>query len=320
VILSSPIRRWIPYSEIAMLPFSFADSRNTTYALWIGTTLLMLPLARVSESNGQEFRPELFERPNLVAWCIVPFDSEKRSPGQRAAMLQDLGFTKFAYDYRAEHIPTFEEEILTLKRHGIELTAWWFPTVMNDEARMILALLKKHQVHPQLWVTGGGDPAMNSDQEKAFLASEVQRIREIATAAQEAGCQVALYNHGGWFGVPANLVRLVDAIDRPNVGIVYNLHHAHDQMDRLESNLRLLGPKLLAVNVNGMQNDGERLGQKILPIGSGDRDREWIAILGRSAYRGPVGILNPTDQDARQRLQENLDGLDRIVRDLAQQP
>ena len=29
---------------------------------------------------------DLFEKPNLAAWCIVPFDSQKRTPEQRAAM------------------------------------------------------------------------------------------------------------------------------------------------------------------------------------------------------------------------------------------
>ena len=43
-------------------------------------------------------------------------------------MLSRLGFKKFAYDYRAEHIPTFGAELDALKRHHIELTAWWFPT------------------------------------------------------------------------------------------------------------------------------------------------------------------------------------------------
>ena len=71
---------------------------------------------------------DLFARKNLVAWCIVPFDSKKREPEERAAMLEKLGFTKFAYDYRAEHIPTFDAEIEALKRHHVELTAWWFPT------------------------------------------------------------------------------------------------------------------------------------------------------------------------------------------------
>src|SRR5687768_9449389 len=42
--------------------------------------------------------PAPFSRENLVAWCIVPFDSTKRGPEERAAMLDRLGFRRFAYD------------------------------------------------------------------------------------------------------------------------------------------------------------------------------------------------------------------------------
>src|SRR2546430_16503687 len=80
----------------------------------------------------------LFAHTNLVAWCIVPFDGKKRGPEERAAMLERLGLRRFAYDYRAEHIPTFDTEMEALKRHHIKLVAWWFPGSMNDEARLIL--------------------------------------------------------------------------------------------------------------------------------------------------------------------------------------
>jgi hypothetical protein len=36
-------------------------------------------------------------------------------------MLEKMGVKRLAYDYRAEHIPTFQEEVDALKRHGIEL-------------------------------------------------------------------------------------------------------------------------------------------------------------------------------------------------------
>src|SRR5687768_14708161 len=78
---------------------------------------------------------DLFRRENLVAWCIVPFDAKKRGPEERAGMLVRLGLRRLAYDYRAEHIPTFDREVEAMKRRGIELTAWWFPGVLNDEAR-----------------------------------------------------------------------------------------------------------------------------------------------------------------------------------------
>ncbi len=265
-----------------------------------------------TESKGR-FDPALFRKDNLVAWCIVPFDSEKRTPEQRAQMLDELGIRKLAYDYRAEHVPTFEREIMALKEHGIELTAWWFPTVLNEEAKGILALLKKHDLHPQLWVTGGGAVEMDEVQTQQFIRSESARIREIALAAAEVNCSVGLYNHGGWFGVPENQIRLLKEINLPNVGIVFNLHHAHDQLHRLPAVLEMLKPYLMAVNLNGMQRDGELVGKKILPIGIGEEDASVVQTIGASGYRGVIGILNHTDEDARTRLVANMDGLHHLI-------
>ena len=82
--------------------------------------------AALSHSTHAEERKtaqniSLFDRGNLVAWCIVPFDSKKRGPEARAEMLARMGIFKFAYDWRAEHVSTFDEELDTLKRWNIDL-------------------------------------------------------------------------------------------------------------------------------------------------------------------------------------------------------
>jgi hypothetical protein len=64
---------------------------------------------------------ELFRRDNLVAWCIVPFDAKKRGPEERAAMMEKLGLKHFAYDWRGEHVPTFDQEWDSLAKHGVAL-------------------------------------------------------------------------------------------------------------------------------------------------------------------------------------------------------
>ena len=63
------------------------------------------------QSPGKNASAELFEKDNLIAWCIVPFDAAERGPEARAKMLGDLGISQLAYDYRDEHIPSFKREI-----------------------------------------------------------------------------------------------------------------------------------------------------------------------------------------------------------------
>src|SRR6266571_7475262 len=192
-------------------------------------------LARVlasAELSRAEVGEGLFAQTNLVAWCIVPFDARKRGPEERAAMLERLGFKLFAYDYRAEHVSTFDAEMDALERHRIRLLAWWFPPTMNDEARLILDVLKRHRLEPQLWVTGGGEPTRDAQEQRSRVAAEAERIRAIAEAASKIGCTVGLYNHGGWFGEPENQLEILADLNLPNVGLVYNLHHGHDHLER----------------------------------------------------------------------------------------
>jgi sugar phosphate isomerase/epimerase len=265
---------------------------------------------------------DLFARSNLVAWCIVPFDAKKRGSEERAAMMEKLGFKLFAYDYRAEHIPTFDAEMNALKRHKVRLLAWWFPAALNDEAKLILDVLKRHGIREaQLWVTGGGEPTKNAEEQKARVEAEAQRIRSIAEAAAHIGCSVALYNHGGWFGEPENQIAIIEKLRTvavTNVGIVYNLHHGHDHLDRFAELLDKMKSYLVALNLNGMIRGGDKSGKKILPIGQGDLDLALLRQIRDSGWRGPVGILNHTDEDAETRLQENLRGLERLVAQLGE--
>ncbi len=262
----------------------------------------------------------LWARTNLVAWCIVPFDGRKRGPEERAAMLERLGFKLFAYDYRTEHVPAFDAEMDALQRHHIRLLAWWFPLSLNDEARLILGVLKRHGLSGvQLWVTGGGDPTRTAAEQQARVEAEAARVRPIVEAAAAIHCPVALYNHGGWFGEPENQIAIIGrlrAAGVTNVGIVYNFHHGHDHLDRFPELLEQMKPYLMALNLNGMTRHGDKTGNFILPLGQGDLDLGLLRLIQDSGWRGPIGILNHTDEDAEARLLDNLEGLDWLARQL----
>jgi sugar phosphate isomerase/epimerase len=259
---------------------------------------------------------DIFARDNLVAWCIVPFDSQKRTPAQRAEMLEKLGIHRFAYDWRAEHLPTFETELNELQLHHIELTALWFPAELNADARLLLDGIKKHDLHPQLWVMmqvdAKGDP-------NKTIASTAATLRPIAVEAAKLKCQVALYNHGGWFGEPENQIAIIETLKKDgitNVGMVYNLHHGHEHLAHFPELLAKMKPYLLALNLNGMTKDGDKSNKKILPLGQGDLDLQLLKIIRDSGYSGLIGILNHTDEDAEGRLMDNLDGLDWLAAQL----
>lgn len=283
--------------------------------LWLFLTIFSLPSLGFPLTQAAS-APGLFARTNLVAWCIVPFDAKKRGPEERAAMLEKLRVHRLAYDYRAEHIPTFDSEMEALKKHQIELTAWWFPGTLNEEARGILEVLKRHKLQTQLWITGGGEPTKTPDEQRARVQTEAGRLKPIAQEAARIGCTVALYNHGGWFGEPENQIEIIERLKQEgmtNVRIVYNLHHGHDHLDRFATLLQKMKPYLVAFNLNGMTRGGDKAGKKILPLGQGEWDANLLKTLRDSGWRGPVGILNHTDEDAEARLLDNLDGLDWLI-------
>ena len=86
---------------------------------------LLLLSAYSAFSVGQLSAGDLFDKQNLAAWCIVPFDKAKRTPEARAEMVAKMGIKKVAYDWRPEHVAEFEREILAYQKHGIEMFAFW---------------------------------------------------------------------------------------------------------------------------------------------------------------------------------------------------
>lgn len=265
--------------------------------------LLTSAHARTAPASQPAEGYDLYARSNLVAWCIVPFDAKQRSPEQRAAMLKQIGIKRLAYDWREQHLPTFDREIAALKKHGVELTAVWFPGTLNGDAKLILAALEKHKLTPQLWVSAGAND----------VEAGANAIRPIAAEAARIGCTVGLYNHGGWFGEPENQLAVLEKLAMPNVGIVYNLHHGHNDLDRFEQILSRMKPHLLCLNLNGMTAGGDKAGKKILPIGEGELDRKLMKTIRDSGYRGLIGILNHTDEDAEGRLLDNIEGLEWLI-------
>jgi len=277
--------------------------------------------------------PSLFARSNLVAWCIVPFDTKKRGPEERGQMLEQLGLKKLAYDWRAEHIPTFDEEVAAMKRHGVEMMAWWFPGALNAEAWAILDCIKRNNIHPQLWVMLEGGPHLRLDKafeptpeaQTAHVERMVAAAKPIAAEAAKLGCQVALYNHGGWFSVPENQIQIIERLKRDgvtNVGMVYTQHHGHGEIGRFEELFPKMKPHLLAITLNGMIKDGDLKGHELgtAPLGQGDQDLRLLRIIKNSGWRGPVGIILEVMADAEARLQDNLDGLDWLVAQLDGRP
>ncbi|TWU51651.1 DUF6797 domain-containing protein [Rubripirellula reticaptiva] len=280
-------------------------TKATVFPIFLSVLLSVLD---IGESWCAE-PADLLRIDNQVAWCIVPFDATKRSPAERASMLKELRITRCAYDWRDEHVPTFEQEILEYKKQGIEFFAFW--SVHEDAFK----LFKKYEIHPQIWQTLAA-PGEGSATEQVQAAAK--SLLPLCRRTSEIDCKLGLYNHGGWGGEPKNLVAVckrLHELGQTHVGIVYNFHHGHGHIDDWKESLDQMLPYLLCVNLNGMNRQAQ---PKILGIGKGEHELAMIRTLVASGYQGPIGILDHRPElDARQSLLENRDGLDWVRKEIA---
>jgi hypothetical protein len=244
---------------------------------------------------------------NLVAWCIVPFDIRRRGPAERAEMVRRLGLRRVAYDWREEHVATFEEEILEYQKRDIEFFAFWS---WHDALEPLLA---QYDIRPQIWQIMP-NPDLENQEERVRAAAEA--MLPLVEKTRRLGLKLGLYNHGGWGGEPENLVAVCEYLrrehDAGHVGIAYNFHHAHDRIADFESALPLMVPYLLCLNLNGMNDNAQ---PKILAVGQGRHDLEMLQTVLASGYKGPIGIIGHQEtRDVEECLRENLEGLGQATR------
>lgn len=231
-------------------------------------------------------------------------------------MLERLGFTKLAYDWRDKHIPTFEDEILCLRKHDIQFFAHWAPSRTSPGHEPMMRLIEQYRLKPQLWTIA---PSAAAETEQKRVEVNARALLPLLADARRLGCKLGLYNHGGWSGEPENLIAMVKWLrqhaDTHEVGIVYNFHHGHEHLARFPAALDAMVPYLLCLNLNGMTVGGP----KILPLGEGQEDLKILRMVRDSGYRGPLGILDHrADTDAETSLRQNLAGLRKLLVELGE--
>ncbi len=271
--------------------------------------LVLMNSALLTQATGDQ--PGLLDKSNLVAWCIVPFDAKNRGPMERAEMVKRLGLQRVAYDWRQEHVPTFEDEILQYKQRGIEYFAFWS---WHDDME---PLIRKHQIRPQIWSIC---PSPSDGSQDEMVKAAAAGMLPLVDKTRELGLKLGLYNHGGWSGEPENMVAVCQYLrqhhDADHVGIVYNFHHGHEHIDRFPESFEAMLPYLLCVNINGMTDAADVLAhpnRKIIPVGSGSHERAMIQTIIDAGYDGPIGILgHRKEMDVEVALRQNLDGLSNV--------
>ena len=255
---------------------------------------------------------EPFIKENLIPWSIVAFDKLERSPSERVAMIKNLGFSQYAFGGRKKHVETMKEELNLAKAEGIEISAVWLYINNKDTLQnlkraneMVFESLKDTGLTTQIWIGIDAEYFEGLIQPESLKKAQ-DMISYLSKRAQKVNCKIALYNHGGWFGEPENQLEIIKRLPQHDIGIIYNFHHAHEQLDKYRSIIKKIQPFLWCVNLNGMKKGGP----KIIPIGEGNLEKEMISLLVKLGYKGPFGVLGHVmNEDVELTLKKNLKGL-----------
>jgi sugar phosphate isomerase/epimerase len=253
-----------------------------------------------------------FRTENLIPWSIVAFDKLERTPSERVAMVKKLGFRQYAFGGRKKHIETMVAELNIARDEGIKISAVWLYINNKDTLRnlkraneMVFESLKATGVSTQIWI-GIAAEFFEGLTQRQSLEKALDMISFLSKKAQKVNCKIALYNHGGWFGESENQLEIIKRLPKHDIGIIYNFHHAHKQLDDYQSIIKQIHPFLWCVTLNGMKKGGP----KIIPIGEGSLEKEMLHFLVKLGYKGPFGVLGHVkEEDVAFTLKKNLKGI-----------
>jgi sugar phosphate isomerase/epimerase len=231
----------------------------------------------------------------FFALCMDTHDACKRNLAQQAEMLKETGYDGAGHLW-LENVP---ERIAALDKVGLKLFQIYARVDLKPGAKEpfdprlgeVLPLLKGRPTQVAFLVSG----AKPSDE--SLDARVVEIFREIYRLAQPYGVRIALYPHvKDWLERVEDGLRVVRKVDRPGVGVMFNLCHWMKTADeaRLEALLRSALPYLYAISINGSDSVADvkaGTGNWIQPLGSGTFDmRGFLGTLHRLGYAGPVGL------------------------------
>lgn len=122
----------------------------------------------------------------------------------------------------------------------------------------------------------------------------VASIRETAARAEKMKIKVALYPHAGFaVATMPQAMDLIDEVDHPNLGVMFNLCHflKSEKAEDLEKVLEAAGDRLFAVSTCGADTGGKNWGELIRTLDEGSFPQERLfRQLEKMGFEGPVGL------------------------------
>jgi len=270
---------------------------------------IIILLIGILSNSCKDTKGDEFDMHNLYAWCIVPFDKLNRTPVERIDMLNDIGFSEYAYDWREDNLKDMSTEWRLARESNIKIRAVWLwldarrDTIgqlywANEE---LFQKLEEEKLQTEIWLGFHTNYFQGTPDENILKGKDI--ISYLHDRADSIGCTINLYNHGDWFGYPQNQIRIIEALPHRDIGIIYNFHHGYNQVQLIPKIINQMMPHLRSVNVNGIV-EGEA---EVVGFGEGNHEQDMLRTFIDAGYQGPIGILGHDENaDVREVLKENL--------------
>jgi sugar phosphate isomerase/epimerase len=226
-------------------------------------------------------------------FCIDWHDAQKRTYEEQAVMLKELGYEGVGHiwlDGVGARSRSLDAQGLRLFQISVKVSLAPGDESYDRRFGSVVKLVQGRGVQFCV-LMDGMKPSDPSGDPRA-----VAIVREMADQARDAGAQLVLYPHTGqWLETLEDAVRVAREVDRPNVGVMFNLCHwlrvsrDRDYRTRLQKAL----PLLWAVSINGADehDDGPGWAKYIQPLDRGDFDMvAFLGTLRNLGYRGPIGL------------------------------
>lgn len=245
------------------------------------------PLMIAGTSPGSDDYP-------FFPFCIDWHDAKQRSFEQQAVMLKELGYPGVGHiwlDKVEERIKTLDAA--NLKLFQITMTVDVAPGKTPYDAnrfKAVCSAIEGRGVQFCLLVNGM-KPSDASVDPRA-----VDILRAMSDQAKDSDAQLLLYPHqGSWIERLEDSIRVADKVDRPNVGVMFNLCHwlRVDSGRDYKPLLKPAIPRLWAVSINGADEFDEKPGwdRYIQPLDRGSFDvGKLLGTLKELGYKGPIGL------------------------------
>jgi len=256
----------------------------------------------------------------FFAFDNAVMDEKHQTARAQVATLKELGYAGISVGL--DRCPSLPELVGELDKHGLRLFSVYAGIHIDPDQKSyspaleeaIKTLAGRNTI---LWLF------MQSNTHKPSSPAGDKRAIEILGKLAELAVQhkvrIALYPHNAfWLERVEDAVRLADQINRPNVGVTFNLCHwlKVNPETSAESLIKLAIPRLFIVSINGADVGGQDWKALIQTLDRGTFDMAaFLKTLADAGYTGPIGLqAYGIGGDAHDNLKRSMDAWDGLRR------